>query len=179
MSAAADAALAAALAPANTSLALQPLKELSLPAPVSWAPQTAGWLIVALALLALAAWAAWIAWRRHQRERYRKIALAELDALAARLNDAPHRAAALAAIAPLIKRTALAAAPRERVAALTGDAWLAFLARTRGQFDARSGALLSLLSYAPPETLATVSQHDAEALVGHARDWIRDHHVEI
>ncbi|CAG4888981.1 DUF4381 domain-containing protein [Paraburkholderia saeva] len=173
------AASASPLTPANTSLALQPLKELPLPAPVSWAPQTPGWLAVALAMLAIAMWIGWIAWRRHQRERYRKIALAELDAIAARLNDASRRDAALAAIAPLIKRTALAAAPRERVASLTGDAWLAFLARTRGQFDTRSGALLSFLSYAPPSELGAVSQHDAEALVGHARDWIRNHHVEI
>ncbi len=169
----------AALAPADTPSALKSLQELPLPEPVSWAPQTIGWVVVAAVLLAAAVWAAWSVWRRHKRERYRRAALTELADIEVALGDENRRVAALAAIPPLIKRTSLAAAPRERVAALTGEEWLAFLQRTRGRFDARSGALLTLVSYAPADQIAAISTHEVETLISATRDWIQRHHVEI
>jgi len=167
------------LAPADTPLALKPLQELPLPEPVSRAPQTIGWAAVAVLLIAAMLWAGWSGWRRYKRERYRRIALAELTEIEAALNDAQRRTVALAAIPSLIKRTSLAAAPRERVAALTGDEWLAFLKRTRGRFDERSGALLTLVSYAPAEQIASITPLEVETLVSVTRDWIQHHHVEI
>jgi hypothetical protein len=169
----------APLAPADTPLALQPLQELPLPAPVSYVPQTPGWVIVALVLVMAAALIAWTMRRRYRRARYRRAALAELARIEADLHDATRRSDALAAIPALLKRTALAATSRERVAALSGADWLAFLQRTRGRFDERSGRLLATASYAPPGHLAAVSQLDADTLVSHARDWIQHHHVEI
>jgi Domain of unknown function (DUF4381) len=167
------------LAPADTPAALKPLQELPLPEPVSWAPQTIGWAAVAVVLIAAMLWVAWIGWRRHERARYRRVALAELAEIESALNDAQRRAVALAAIPPLIKRTSLAAAPRERVAALSGDEWLAFLQRTRGKFDARSGALLTIVSYAPADQVASITPREVQALLRATRDWIQRHHVEI
>jgi uncharacterized protein DUF4381 len=168
-----------ALTPADTPSALKPLQELPLPEPVSWAPQTIGWLAVAVLLMAAAIWAGWSGWHRYKRERYRRVALAELAKIEVALDDAQHRTAALAAIPSLIKRTSLAAAPRERVASLSGDEWLAFLKRTRGRFDERSGALLTLVSYAPAEQIASITPLEVETLVSVTRDWIQRHHVEI
>jgi hypothetical protein len=167
------------LTPADTPSALKPLQELPLPEPVSWAPQTIGWAAVAVLLFVAVVWAGWIGWRRYKRERYRRVALAELVEIEVALNDAQCRKAALAAIPSLIKRTSLAAAPRERVAALSGDEWLAFLKRTRGRFDERSGALLTLVSYAPAEQIASITPLEVETLVNVTRDWIQRHHVEI
>jgi Domain of unknown function (DUF4381) len=172
----------AMLAPADTPGVLQPLQELPLPAPVSWAPQTVGWAVVAMVLLAALCWGAWAGWRHHRKQRYRRIALVDLEGIERALDDPAdpaERVAALAAIPALIKRTSLAVAPRERVATLSGEEWLAFLKHTRGRFDERSGALLSLVSYAPADQIAAVSQRDAQALVRDARDWIEHHHVEI
>jgi hypothetical protein len=169
----------ASLTPADTPSALKPLQELPLPEPVSWAPQTIGWAAVAVLLFVAVVWAGWIGWRRYKRERYRRVALAELVEIEVALNDAQCRKAALAAIPSLIKRTSLAAAPRERVAALSGDEWLAFLKRTRGRFDERSGALLTLVSYAPAEQIASITPLEVETLVSVTRDWIQRHHVEI
>jgi hypothetical protein len=169
----------AVLVPTDTPGVLQPLQELPLPAPVSWAPQTAGWWAVAFVLLAALAWCAWAAWRHHRKQRYRLVALAHLAQIEAALKNPAQRLPALAAIPPLIKRTALAVAPRERVASLSGDEWLTFLERTRGRFDPRSGALLSLVSYAPAEQIAAVSEQEAQVLVRVTRDWIAHHHVEI
>ncbi|MFM0337158.1 DUF4381 domain-containing protein [Paraburkholderia fungorum] len=172
-----------ALVPPDSSGQLQPLQELPLPEAVSYAPQTIGWVFVALVLLALLLVAAVAVWRHRRKQLYRRVALAELARIEARLAAGPvdfaQRASALAAIPRLIKRTSLAAVPREQVAALTGDEWLAFLQRTRGHFDARSGALLALASYAPPDRIAAISQDEAMTLIGHTRDWIEHHHVEV
>ncbi|OLL28655.1 hypothetical protein BTH42_26415 [Burkholderia sp. SRS-W-2-2016] len=176
-------ALAATPAAPDPSGQLHELRELPLPSPVSYAPQTVGWLIVAALLLALLATAGWCYWRRRRRQRYRRAALAELRALEARLaessGDVALRASTLAALPGLLKRTALAAAPRAQVASLTGADWLAYLQRTRGHFDARSGAWLALASYAPAGQVAAISPAELAALIDHARDWIEHHHVEI
>jgi Domain of unknown function (DUF4381) len=167
------------LIPSGTPTTLKALQELPLPTPVSWAPQTVGWLAVGLLLAAAVLWGAWRGWRHYRKQRYRRAALAELDRIEANLKDAARRSAALAAIPPLIKRTSLAAAPREHVAALTGDEWLAFLKRTHGHFDTRSGALLAIVSYAQRDRIADISDDESDNLVKVTRDWIRHHHVEI
>ena len=172
-------AAAPAPAPADTPGVLQSLQELPLPSPVSWTPQTAGWIGVVIVLIAAALCGAWAVWGRHVRRRYRRVALAQLACIEAELTDPAQRVTALAAIPPLLKRASLAAAPREQVAALTGDAWLAFLTRTHAHLDTQSGALLALVSYAPAERIAVVSERDATALLSAARDWIEHHHVEI
>lgn len=169
----------ATFAPVDTPGVLRPLQELPLPAPVSWAPQTVGWALVAVVVLAALAWAAFAAWRHWRKQRYRRFALAQLTQIEAALQDPAQRVAALAAIPPLIKRTSLAAAPRERVASLSGEAWLQFLKHTHGRFDERTGALLALVSYAPVEQIASLHEQDVNALVRNARDWIEHHHVEV
>jgi len=174
---------AAPLVPPDSSGQLKTLQELPLPDTVSYMPQTVGWVFVAVVLLAALGMAIWLVGRRREKQRYRRVALRELASIEASLASAhaghEQRANALAAIPRLIKRTALAVAPREQVAALTGGEWLAFLQRTRGRFDTRSGALLALASYAPPEVVAGISDGDAAALIDHTRDWIARHHVEV
>jgi len=169
----------ASLSPADTPSALTALQELPLPEPVSWAPQTVGWLAVAAVLFLAALWVAWAGWRRHKKALYRKVALAELGRIETALHDESQRTNALTAIPALIKRTSLAAHPNEHVAALSGDEWLAFLKRTNGRFDERSGALLTLISYAPAEHIAALPKNEVNTLLLATRDWIQRHHVEI
>lgn len=169
--------------PAGSSPQLQGLQELPLPAPVSYAPQTIGWMFVAIMLLGAVVLLSLAALRRYRRQHYRRNALQELAGIEASLAsgqvDPLRRAALLAAIPCLLKRTSLEIARREQVAPLTGDAWLAFLNSTRGRFDAQTGPLLTLASYAPPQEVAGLSPDEAAALIRHARDWIEHHHVEV
>ncbi|CAE6729903.1 hypothetical protein R69927_01762 [Paraburkholderia domus] len=173
----------AALVPPDPSGQLKPLQELPLPDTVSYVPQTIGWVLAAVVLMVAVGVAIWIGRRRREKQRYRRVALTELASIEASLAsaraDPEQRATALADIPRLIKRTALAVVPREQVAALTGSEWLAFLQRTHGHFDARSGALLALASYAPRDVVAAIPEDDAAALIGHTRDWIERHHVEV
>lgn len=90
------------------------------PQPVSLIPQTIGWAVVAAMLILLLAWCLLLWVRRRRANAYRREALAEL--VSAR--DDP------VAIARILRRTALAAWPREKVANLYGAEWLRFLDAT-------------------------------------------------
>src|SRR5262249_19181416 len=99
------------------------LIDIPLPPPVSLLPQT--WPSrIALVLLAVGliprVWWLVRSWRAN---RYRRAALAELNDIA----YAPVQGQTTSALALLVRRTALAAFPRQEIAALTGRAWLAFL----------------------------------------------------
>lgn len=110
------------LVPADTPGVLQPLQELPLPAPASWAPQTVGWWVVGFVLFAALAWCAWAAWRHHRKQRYRRVALAHLERIEAALKNPEERVSALAAI----RRSSSAPHLRSRPA----SAWQRLAARS-------------------------------------------------
>jgi len=101
--------------------ALGDFAEVVAPAPVDWLPQTVGWAILAALLGLYLARMAWRRLRRWYRDRYRREAW---RALAALDGDGEWFASEASA---LLKRTALAAFDRPRVAGLTGQAWVDFL----------------------------------------------------
>jgi len=162
---------------AATTEALKHLQEIPLPSPVSYRPATVGWAIVGALLLGIIAYAAWHAWRRWQANAYRRAALRELADLEMRLGDAATQAGAVAELPALVKRTALACFPRERVASTTEDDWLAFLDRTcpPGGFVAGPGRLLPHLAYASDRP-AEGELRDLTALV---RRWIERHDARL
>mgnify|MGYP003677200579 CR=1 FL=1 len=130
------------------------------PAPVSMWPQTAGWIWVALGLLIVGGLAIWkvAAWR--QATAYRRAAIKELHLA----GDDP------AAIATVLRRTALSGFPREAVAGLYGSAWLAFLdgVAEHVQFaGSEAGAVLTKAPYTP--------QSPHKDLPAMAETWIRTH----
>ena len=141
---------------------LERLHELALPEPVSWLPQTDGWWVglAWLAGVALLAARKWVAHRRANR--YRREALANLDALSA-------AGAEPARVAELVKRTALSAYPRAKVAGLYGEEWADFLIRTSGD-DPKikaSAAKLAVAAYRPDIQL--------DEVLPCAERWIRCH----
>jgi hypothetical protein len=79
----------------------------------------------------------------------------------------------------LIKRVALSAYPRERVASLTGEQWLAFLDQTghTDVFTMGAGRWLARLAYEPQLT-ASLSTTELNGLRTAVRDWILRHQPE-
>ncbi|MFK7870331.1 MAG: DUF4381 family protein [Roseobacter sp.] len=130
------------------------------PAPVSMWPQTAGWLWLLAALVVLMTFLAWriYAWRRATA--YRRAALAAL----AVAGDDP------AAIADILRRAALAAYARDRVAGLYGRDWLQFLDKTAGTSFATSPAG-EVLATAPFKAQPAHPDLHREAVL-----WIKAHH---
>jgi Domain of unknown function (DUF4381) len=97
------------------------------PPPPGWWPPAPGWWLVAVLVLAAAAAGVW--WWRDPYRRSRRAALRELRAIRAAQADPVTSARA---IESLLRRFALAVFGGARVARLTGESWLAFLAAQGG-----------------------------------------------
>ena len=182
------------------------LKEMALPAPVSYAPQTWGWwallTLLVLSLLLVSARRYW-QWRR---DRYRREALARLAELQQRSNDLN----ALRELPELLKRVALSMpaprAPRRScrrlrsfsgvetaedqkiaafgssyrgtVAALGNEEWQAFLQRHSKQpLPADFSQQLARLAYAPDATLRAMPSEQRQQLFSTCKTWVERHHV--
>ena len=140
---------------------------LVVPEPVPWTPQTPGWWVLLGWLLAVTAFVITAIVRRRRRNRYRREALALLDAVASQPDIAPAESARR--VAEIIKRTALVAYPRAQVANLYGSAWAEFLRESSGN-DRRVSEAAQLLA-----TAAYRRDAAGEALVPPARRWIKVH----
>jgi hypothetical protein len=116
--------------------------------------------------------------RHWLRNRYRHEALAELARLEPLLADASQRALALASLAALLKRTAISAWPRERVASLTGTEWQAFLDCTgeTGFFGNGGGTRLEVAAY-DPRGVGKMNEGEVAEMIAHAKHWLRHHRV--
>jgi hypothetical protein len=156
---------------------LEKLHEILLPDPVSWIPQTVGWYVVLGLILLVTGWWVYGRLRRFRRNRYRRLALAELAVIEGELQQPERRAKALVEIPVLLKWTALAAFPRSEVADLSGERWLTFLDKTmRGKdFTEGVGRLLPELAYAPALGIATLSDERIGSLLQLTRRWIERH----
>ena len=151
------------------------LIDIPLPPEVSLWPQT--WTSrIAIALLVTGLIAAlWHFIRRWRANRYRREALAELDAIGRRLDASEAGGERLAELSVLVRRTALAAFPRESVAPLAGPAWLAFLDRSYGA-QGFSDGVGRLLANAPYQRAAP-DKAQLRSLAALVRQWIRGHHA--
>lgn len=155
---------------------LENLFDIVMPAPVPWWPLAPGWFVVGGMALVLVLWAAWRVWKSWRAAAYRRAALAEWRQLKTRAADPGQREAALRHLPELVKRTALAAFPREQVARLSGTEWLRFLDRA-GHTDAFThgrGRVLSELAYDPHAT-AQLDTAAVEELFSVIRRWIAGH----
>lgn len=157
---------------------LSNLHDIIVPDPVSLWPLAPGWYVLAwILLIALAFWA-WSRLRRWRQNRYRRMALTELDQLEAAVKDPSRRVSALGELPALVKRVALAAWPRERVASLSGPALLAFLDQTgRTQmFQLGAGKSLAVLAY-DAQTVAALDNAHIAPLFSAVREWIKQHKI--
>jgi len=132
------------------------------PAP-AWTPQTVGWYVLFVIAGLLVIWVTVHQTRKWFANRYRRAALRELDLLPANEFSA------------LLKRTALAAWPRERVASLSGAEWLKFLNEATGDetFHSPPADRIEEIALQP----VTLSNEDEHALRRTVATWIRRHRV--
>ncbi len=139
---------------------LDRLNDLALPPEVSWWPLAPGWYGVIAIGLALLIWAALHTLKKWRKNAYRRQALQELKNA-----DDP------AAVAEILRRTALVFTPRETIASLSGSAWVDWLAEQSSQ--AISDAVRDqLASYVYRSSADAVDFGDLRKF---AVDWIRSH----
>ncbi|ACM29243.1 DUF4381 domain-containing protein [Rhizobium rhizogenes] len=163
---------------AMTETALSGMHDIALPPPVSWMPQTFGWALLGLILLAGLAIAAFRWFRNYRANAYRREALLLLKNIEVRLRHEEAFGDTICEVAELLKRTALATWPREKVAALSGREWVDFLDQ---QNDGKTGDVLKQLlndaEYRSHSDLGTRSPAAGADLITAARKWIEQHHV--
>ena len=134
------------------------------PGPISMFPETLGWQLLGAWFLTCVLLILIDQVRRYRANRYRREAIR----LVSRLNvELPNTAAK---IATLVKRTAIAAFPREEVASLTGKDWQAFLEQSAARkLSLEEVEVLASAAYDPG-----VSAKKAQSA---AIKWIRLHHA--
>ena len=146
------------------SAPLDKLHDFYQPPPPPWTPQTVGWYVVFAIAGLIALWAIIHKLRRWRANAYRRQALRELQTVP------PDQFSAL------IKRTALSVWPREKVASLSGEAWLTFLNRTA------AGELFRDSPANRVEEVAiraiSLSGNDEQLLRTATAEWIRRHRVQ-
>jgi len=145
---------------------LDRLADIVIPPPVPWWPPAPGWYAVTTAMLLAVGAAAYVTWRHRRRNAYRAAALAELE----RVGSDP---AELQRIAVILKRTALATAPRAELAALNGASWVQWLNQNGNgvTFSGKSAQLLTEHLYGAGQA----SEAEVAALARTVRAWIRKH----
>ncbi|MCC6491571.1 MAG: DUF4381 domain-containing protein [Pirellulales bacterium] len=159
---------------------LDRLHDIVSPPPAPWWPPAPGWWIVAAVAIYLAILGAvrWLhAW---QQNRYRRDALRELHAIRRSAVDPPGQTVAVRQLAELLKRTALSAWPRQRVASLTGLPWRQFLDSTAGSqaFEqADLGAAIERGAY-DMRAAASIDARRWDEMLAASEHWIRRHRRE-
>ncbi|MBB5326550.1 DUF4381 domain-containing protein [Tunturiibacter gelidoferens] len=145
------------------SAPLDKLHDFYQPPGPTWTPQTVGWYVLFVIAGLLVIWVSVHQMRKWFANRYRRAALRELDLLPANEFSA------------LLKRTALAVWPRERVASLSGAEWLNFLNEATGDetFHSPPADRIEEMALQP----VTLSNEDEHTLRRTVATWIRSHRV--
>jgi hypothetical protein len=145
-----------------------PLRDIHLPAAVSWWPLAYGWWILIGIVVALGC-VGFVLYRRRFRER---AAIRGLKAVARALAEGAAPVKCIQRISMILRRFAMSIEKSRAVAGLTGEAWLRFLDGRwpRDEFSAGIGRVLIFGPYAPP---GRVSADDASALNELCLDWVR------
>lgn len=145
-----------------------PLKDIHIPADISWFPPAIGWWILALLIPLLIVLSIWI-----YKRLTRKTALKTAHKLLAELqqNKLQDKLIMICELSALLRRVAISIATREKVAGLIGRQWLEFLDSTvKGEpFTKGVGQLLADAPYRKmPVTDPELSQ-----LIALCEDWLK------
>lgn len=153
------------------------LVQLPLPAPVSYWPQTWGWLALAAAIVVVAGVGAWRHVRHRRRNRYRREGLRLLEDLVRCSQSDPRAARALPQLLKRVGLSSVQPADRARVGVLAGEDWVAFLKSGADVFAPDAGTLLRTLAYGPELDVAAIPAAKLAQLFTSCRLWMERHHV--
>ncbi len=129
-----------------------PLRDLHLPEAVGWWPLAPGWwflIVLAVAAVGYFLYRQYLRWRMNK---VRRVALRELARLRRDYESGAEAQQLAISLSELLRRSMLAYAPRDEVAGLTGERWLAWLDRglDAEPFTKGSGKALESLPYRKP-----------------------------
>jgi hypothetical protein len=146
-----------------------PLRDLHLPDALGWWPLAPGWWAVIVVVVATFAFVSWRWYRAWQFNAPRRHALREVARFEAEYLEHRDPAALGKQLSELLRRGMLAYAPRDKVAGLTGEAWLQWLDQGMSvpYFHTEGGKSLLTLPYRDPD--GDFSDVDVNALLSAVR----------
>jgi len=156
----------------NQTNPLDELADIHLPDGVSWWPFAPGWwILIALAFITIVAI---YYWRRHQqRNKYRYLALQELQKVYQNFQQHPSTSIYLQQLSNILRRTALSAYPTQFNASIKGDEWLRWLdAHCTSLQDSFAQGTGQVLLVGPYQKTPQVDAHALHQLCTH---WVLQH----
>jgi len=152
----------------NTNV-LAELRELHLPPPVSFWPPAMGWIILFILMGLIFLGAVYYLNVHFKRWRIKREALRRLKILYISWQKKPINSDVMCQLSILLRRVALVVYPREKVAGLTGFAWIQFLNQCVNQ-PLFTHELSDLLLSAPYQSSPEIPNDD---LFVAAKAWIK------
>lgn len=142
-----------------------PIRDIHLPPPIDGSLAPGWWLLLLVVLLVLAAFL-WLRRRKVPRATTVNLALQELEQLTVQYGADNTRL--IRELSVLLRRVAISQCGRQKIAGLTGSAWIDFLDRQVGKrlFSGRFDTALTEWPYRPE------MPGEAVALLGAVREWI-------
>jgi len=126
------------------------LRDIHLPAPVSWWPPAIGWWILVAGILCLMGAGAWW-WRRRIANRHAPATIArqELDKLRTAWSQQGDDQQLVNEISTWLRRAGMSLSSRHQAAGVTGESWWRLLDEIAGEkiFDDTEGRLLTQIPY--------------------------------
>ena len=149
------------------------LKELPLPDPVSWWPQTSGWYALGALIICGLVAIGWFRLQKYKRNAYRRNGQKMLTAMIADHSK-------FAELPFLLRHSAMQAAARVDIAGHRGKAWLDWLNQSNGSnlFLERDAELLDRLVYGDVSD-QQIAEADINRLILASKKWIGSHRVSI
>ncbi|MCX7118088.1 MAG: DUF4381 domain-containing protein [Legionellales bacterium] len=144
------------------------LKDIHLPERIGWWPMASGKIALALLIVGISVGLLMVLIRYYMRGRARRVALKLLSSYEQQFCSDLNSQSSAACVSELLKRVALVYFPREKVASLRDEAWIAFLNETsKGlNFQDVRVALLEL-------PYQRSQDHDLKPLFTMAEAWVK------
>jgi hypothetical protein len=155
---------------------LAQLRDIHLPAEVSWWPLAIGWWIILFIFLTAGIFAIWALFRSHKKNRYRRLAIAELDSAWSQWQESQDAAAFVQSANAILKRTLAEASAHNNTYAqlnLTGENWVQLLnEHIKQPLSDNSAQALARAGYQPDPVV------DVPELYSAVKRWVETHRIQ-
>ena len=139
---------------------LSQLEDIVTPEPVAWWPLAWGWyILIVLVLLGLTVLIVFLV-KRHRHLKAKRAALVMLK----QLHDEPHPQRTIKQINEILKRAALAYAPRDSVAMMSGEQWIATLNAWTKSDEHKISSRFAAMAYQPKCSAANADLYLSQAI---------------
>jgi hypothetical protein len=163
------------------------LKDIHLPAPISWWPLAPGWWILLASVLLLAIIVFFVKKIRQSKQLNREVET-EIKGIKKKFNKTKNKHELAQSLSVLLRRSSISFYSENEVAGLTGDKWLAFLDKANlqannrtnsqtsatHQFQSETGKVLLPAPYLPKDSDLNF---DAQALIKLCEGWLKTQKV--